>query len=1050
MVTGDMRGRRLVGAVRDTPSGEQTQAPPITSQALAEAVPRKVAVLLLRFPGDPAVPWSAEETRSKIFTASNSVNAFYDEESYGQISLTGKLRPDGDVFGWLSLGSTQVGCPFTTWDDEADQAAADAGIDLSGYQHVVYAFPFRSGCSWAGIATVDGSRINLNGNAGSRVIAHEVGHNLGLQHAGSWTCSVGGVRVQISDTCTISEYGDPFDTMGNIGYRHNNGWNLAKLGILAPENIQTVAVSGIYSLRSALLPTTEPTTLRVPRTRSPSGSVSSWYYLEVRKTGGVFESVSDASTTGVSIRATREGFATETALLDANPATSSFADAPLKPGQTFDAGPVQIKTLSAGGGIVSVEVEVDTEPPTVPEDLQAVVEADGVRLDWVSTDNVGVERYIVFRDGEELGSTTTPSFLDRRPPVGDRDYVVVAEDESLNASDPSEPLTVTVPAVSGPTCSAAKCELAYRYAGAPATWTVPPGVNSAFLTVEGAGGGGRGGGPERLGGGGALVWGTLEPLTTGQVAEIDLGGQGKPYSEGGAGGFNGGGDGGIGGGGGGYTTFELDSTLEVLAGGGGGGGVDGANGALLATGGRGGAGGQQGSAGTRGLNNTAQGATLQGGQGGVGGGAGATGGTGGGVTGLTTCPGGAQAGVSGASGGDLAGGGGVVEAGGGGGGGYVGGGQGGGGAGDDCDAKSGSGGGGGGSSFLAPGRPGSFSTASGGGDGWLSIAYDNPVVLVAHGYTTYGDLELDVPAQQGVLADGSAPEGVSLTLSQTDPPDHGSLTLRSDGSFTYVPEPAFLGSDSFGYRVEDPAGHYADATVALNVAGPPAAVISSPSPGGTYEVGQIVPTGFSCSEGTGGTGLSSCNDSSGTTSASGGAGHLDTSAVGEHTYTVTAVSKTGLIDSASIGYTVVAAPEPPDEPGKPPDDPRIPPSDDEDRPLRIQLSSGTEGRSVRELLRTGELTVVARVSEAATVGLRGQAKLRARAGRRQVTKLVGALRGKTVRFAAAGERRVTLALSQRGREALRRLAKPQLTVTGEAINSAGETAAKRMMLTLQQ
>jgi Gametolysin peptidase M11 len=328
--------------------------------------------------------------------------------------------------------------------------SSSAGVDLSGYQHIVYIFPLKSACQWGGIAGVGGSRIDINGNsfgdASTRTIAHEFGHNFGLQHAGSWTCTSGGVRVQISDTCTISEYGDPFDTMGNV-YRHNNGWNLDKLGLFAPENVETVAVSGTYSLRSALTPTTQPTVLRIPRTRAAGdNSITSWYYLEIRQTGGIFENLSDASMTGVSIRATAEFYSPETLLLDANPATASFSDAPLKVGQTFDGGPVQIKTLSAGGGQATVEIEVDTEPPSAP-DVQATVDAEGVHLSWVSTDNVGVEQYFLYRDGKVLTTLSTPSFLDRWVPVGDHDYVVVARDESRNESDPSEPLTVTVPVI---------------------------------------------------------------------------------------------------------------------------------------------------------------------------------------------------------------------------------------------------------------------------------------------------------------------------------------------------------------------------------------------------------------------------------------------------------------------------------------------------------------------------------------------------------------------------------------------------------------------------
>jgi len=1030
-VTGTLRDGRLVGAVEATSASPQPAVAP---------GPRNVAVLLITF-GASAAPWSKAEARAEVFTAANSVSAFYEEESYGGISLKGKLEPSGDVFGWFALDTPTADCQYEAWKDAADAAAAAQGIDLTGYQHLIYEFPYQSSCSWLGTAALAGDWAMVNGDlfgVRHRVTIHELGHNLGLLHAGSWTCTSGGSRVQISDTCTVAEYGDPFDAMGNIAPRHNSGWNLEKLGILTPQNVETVEASGTYSMRSALDPTAEPTVLRVPRTETVGGFVTSWYFLEVREKGGVFENVADASTTGVSIRATT-GQSAETLLLDANPTTSSFGDAPLKVGQTFDGGPVRITTLAAGGGSATVSVYLDEEPPTVPDELQATVGADGVRLSWVSADDVGVERYLVFRDGERVGSVTTPTFLDADAPAGDHDYAVVAEDTSGNQSEPSEPLTVTVPVASGPTCADGECKLAFRYSGAVASWTVPAGVHEASLTVEGAGGGGGRGGPERLGGVGARIWATLEPLAPGQVAEISVGGQGQPYSEGGAGGFNGGGDGGYGGGGGGYTKLELDSTLEVLAAGGGGGGLDGANGTLLAAGGRGGAGGEQGSAGTAGGQNTAQGATLQGGGKGLAGGAGGGAGAAGQVAGSTACSGGAHAGSAGASGASFAGGGGVADGGGGGGGGYAGGGQGGGGAWDECDARAGSGGGGGGSSFVAPGRL-VGSESAGEGDGWLSIEYDNPVSPGPHSYTTFGDRELDVPADLGVLSGGSTPDGVSLSAALLSPPSHGSLTVRSDGSFTYAPEPGFLGTDSFGYRATDPAGNHADATVGLNVAGPPSAAISSPAGGATYAVGQIVPTEFSCGEGAGGTGLSSCDDSTGTKTASGGSGRLDTATAGSHAYTVTAVSKTGLTGSASFAYTVVPnldSPQPPGDP-KGPEEPRG----------GVDLSLAVKGASLRELVRTGRVVVTVKVRAAATVLLSGSARDGGRG--RGAPEVVTRFKRKTARFGEAGERKVTLVLPRGGADALGRTRIVRLTIVAVATGASGETARRRVASTLRR
>ncbi len=87
IVTGEFHGDRLVGAVRGTDRNAQAQA--------ISPGPRKAAVVLFAFSGEAAEPWSAGESRSEVFTAADSVSAFYEEESYGDISLTGSCAPTG-------------------------------------------------------------------------------------------------------------------------------------------------------------------------------------------------------------------------------------------------------------------------------------------------------------------------------------------------------------------------------------------------------------------------------------------------------------------------------------------------------------------------------------------------------------------------------------------------------------------------------------------------------------------------------------------------------------------------------------------------------------------------------------------------------------------------------------------------------------------------------------------------------------------------------------------------------------------------------------------
>lgn len=447
-VTGDMQSGKLVGSI-ETLSDEEAEP----------TVPgvRKVAVLLVRFPTDPVEPWSPNNVRERVFTASFSANAFYQEESFGQISLTGKLNPEGDIFGWLTIDGSTEGCPYHTWDSKAREAAEAAGVSLEGYDHIIYEFTKRV-CAWGAVGQQGGHEINiLRGNMTPFVFEHELGHNLGLWHANRSVCMQGEYYIPYSQVCKNEEYGDIYDVMG-VDERHSSNANLAQLGILKPENIKTVASSGIYTIKAPQHQTSEPTIVRVPWTTDGQGHTKSWFYLEIREPVGTFENFLDESMMGVLIRVVTDPSlgSDYTYLIDTDPSPSLY-DAPLDPGKTIDAGTVKFTTLNASNGSATVEVELfpDEVQPSTPKEFFFYLQNEaGINLYWTqSGDNVGVSRYHLFRDGEEITTTTSSSthFLDGTASIGQHTYTVYAEDEAGNRSSESPPLTVAIVDKSPPT-----------------------------------------------------------------------------------------------------------------------------------------------------------------------------------------------------------------------------------------------------------------------------------------------------------------------------------------------------------------------------------------------------------------------------------------------------------------------------------------------------------------------------------------------------------------------------------------------------------------------
>ncbi|OGM33006.1 hypothetical protein A3D00_01575 [Candidatus Woesebacteria bacterium RIFCSPHIGHO2_02_FULL_38_9] len=325
---------------------------------------KKVAVILFNFQNDTSQPFTLDETRRKTFTDSDSVKAFYQEVSFGQINLTGKFRSDGDIFGWYTIPYNKplppLPCDYKTWTSSARSIAQNNGVDLAGYDNYIYLFPYTLVCNWSGAAEVGQNEVWVNFFYSLSVVGHELGHNFGLYHANTYNCvDPTGKRVPISDNCTQVSYGDPFDIMDSGSSYHMNNFFKGVLNWYQPVNTLTVTSDGNYSIAPIERSTTGVQALRVPKDRDSFGNIINYYYLEYRQPYGFDNTLTSSVTNGVSIRIAPEfNRSTDSLLIDTSSDTNSFSDAPLAVGKTFTDTyrGITIKTLSASTSEASVSI----------------------------------------------------------------------------------------------------------------------------------------------------------------------------------------------------------------------------------------------------------------------------------------------------------------------------------------------------------------------------------------------------------------------------------------------------------------------------------------------------------------------------------------------------------------------------------------------------------------------------------------------------------------------------------------------------------------------
>lgn len=354
---------------------------------------KKVAALLFTFSDLTTQPQTPSYIKGLIFSNSDSAKNYHNQASYYQLDIEGKVATTGDVYGWYPINVRSAdGCNYHSWRDTAiSEATKRYGFSTTGYTNIILIFPRVSSCTmssgsvWAGLGQMPGTYTWINGAVSkSSTITHELGHNFGVRHASTINCTnSSGTRVPISTSCTMSEYGDPFDVMGSSsGMKHHNNFHKGKLGYLRDINRQDVSASGNYTVYQVEKAVAGVTALRVPYGKDTDGT-SLFYYVEYRRPFG-FDSFAstDPVVNGVTIRIGYDyGYARNTKLLDMTPGTTSFTDAALLTGRTFNDSARGIKfyvnSVDAEKASVNITVPTPTTSPCVRANPTVTVSPSG-------------------------------------------------------------------------------------------------------------------------------------------------------------------------------------------------------------------------------------------------------------------------------------------------------------------------------------------------------------------------------------------------------------------------------------------------------------------------------------------------------------------------------------------------------------------------------------------------------------------------------------------------------------------------------------------------
>lgn len=326
-----------------------------SAAARASGVSGTLRILVLR----AAFRDKANASDTAAMAAVNArVSAFYQDNSGGDLSLAFRFHPHVLKFPETAQYYADDWDRFTGYLKlKLAELALVKGRD---YDRFVASFPALK-LGWAGLSSGPTSGANyVNGDYHAAVVAHELGHALGLPHAEG--LEAGRRTVGSAQESESVDYGDPYDVMGRGGILgHFNSVFKQRLGWLGEGEIRDVAGGGAHRIHAHDNPGAGGAVLAL---RAPCGDGRRSYWIEYR-TAYSSTYVNTRRTAGLRMQ---DYFSSgRTALLDMTPESRvpeyDFNDAGLEVGREFrdPHGMFSVKVLGVNEGVWDKDGWVDVQ-----------------------------------------------------------------------------------------------------------------------------------------------------------------------------------------------------------------------------------------------------------------------------------------------------------------------------------------------------------------------------------------------------------------------------------------------------------------------------------------------------------------------------------------------------------------------------------------------------------------------------------------------------------------------------------------------------------------